>query len=1760
VNQLRKSRVVRSGAWVAILGLFWTTGPSEALAALAQDRQEPRDRLSDETKSDSSTTLPRLGNRKLPQVTAPSALPKLSEPPTDVELFKARVFEEPLIPEGPSTGRENRALGRALESYLQAKSREDISSLESFLAAHPTTVWKVAILTNLSIVARRSAYFTKTLQYGEEAWRTGREAQDAGVRALAERGLAEFAELSARLGRLEELKTLLNEVADRSFTGAAGERISQVRESLWLMENRPERAYRCGPLAIGSILTAVKGTQDERVDAALSTPRGTSLLQMQNLANQVGLEAQMAKREAASAPLLVPSLVHWKAGHFGALVRAEAGRYLLQDPTFGDETWVTADAVEHESDGYFLVLARSLPAGWRNVDSEEGASIWGKGAPPGQNTNYQTPSAPTTGGNGGPGQKCPPMAVYWFNEMLASLVVADEPVGYTPPRGPEVRFRVTYNQREAFQPAVFTYGNVGAMWTFNWLGYITDDASTASQTIAVYEQGGGQEVYTGYNPATQSYGVHFDSRATVTRVSSSPLRYERKLRDGTVEVYGQPDGALTFPRKVFLTEVVDPQGHKRAYVYDSDRRLVAVADALGQVTTLSYESADPLRITQVTDPFGRHAQLEYDSSGRLFRITDVIGLVSQFAYTGNLVSSLTTPYGTTTFSSSQTGADRSIQATDPLGGQERQEFVNGHAPSVSPASDLPNTVPSGFSSFNHHLDTAIGVFWDKRAMALTPGNYAAASITQWAWTPGTSQAAAVPRARKRPLEGRVWYAYPGQSGQYLGTDTRPTTVARVLDDGVSQLYRYEYGPRGNVVKAIDPSGRETKYTYGTGSTPDPDPSTGTGIDLLKIEQKNGAGYDLLESRTYDSQHRPLTVTDASGQTTTYTYNAQGQVLTVTTPSRLGITENRTTTYVYDTNGYVQGVTGPATGATTSYTYDGYGRTRTITDADSYTVTVDYDVLDRPTQVTYPDGTYDQTIYNRLDDEQRRDRMGRWTHTFHDALRRVVAIRDPLGNTTTQSWCSCGSLDKIIDPNGNATTFERDLQGRVTREVRADNTATAYTYENTTSRLKQVTDAKSQVGQLEYFIDDDLKQVTYTNAAVATPSVSFTYDPVYNRPATMVDGTGSTSYSYNPIAVPPMLGAGRLANVDGPLTNDTVTYGYDELGRGISRSVNGVGLTQGYDALGRITGETNPLGSFTFAYDGVTNRLASASYPNGQTMAFAYYDNAGDRRLQEIHNKLSGGATLSKFGYSYDPLWNITAWTQQTDASPGKVYEFNYDSTSQLLSGILKTQGPSPSVLKRYGYAYDKGGNRATEQIDDTVLAASHNALNQLTSVQPGGALRFAGTVSEPATVTIGGTPGQVAADNSFLGTASVPSGTSTVAVAATDPSGNTRTNTYQVSQSGSSRTLTYDLAGNLTSDGARTYEWDGASRLVAVTQGAHRSEFTYDGVGRRVRVVEKDNSIVTSDRRYVWCDASICEERDAAGSGVLRRFFTLGVQDGGAAYFYAKDHLGSIREVTDFTGAVRARYDYDPYGRTTKVSGDKDSFFGYSGLVQHQASGLELAQFRAYDPDTGRWLSNDPLGFDDGTNLYAYVHANPIGFTDAQGLLSDPGGTAQAAYQAMQAATATGAGGAAAAAGAGAATVAVAPVVAAAVIVAAVVVAGVIVYKVVYDDPQTQTQTQPQANSGSSGSGSGSGASSGTQTSTGSKTKTQTQGPCQPCPPPPPPIVHLVPPSKPHYPCFGDHIHYFTYSQGPPPQCICRLQKHTKCMKPGTQRGWGAGC
>jgi YD repeat-containing protein len=381
----------------------------------------------------------------------------------------------------------------------------------------------------------------------------------------------------------------------------------------------------------------------------------------------------------------------------------------------------------------------------------------------------------------------------------------------------------------------------------------------------------------------------------------------------------------------------------------------------------------------------------------------------------------------------------------------------------------------------------------------------------------------------------------------------------------------------------------------------------------------------------------------------------------------------------------------------------------------------------------------------------------------------------------------------------------------------------------------------------------------------------------------------------------------------------------------------------------VSGEANPLGSFTLGYVGTTSRMSNVTYPNGQTTTYSYFGNLGDHRLQQVLNRLPGSVTLSKFDYTYDVLGNVSTWTQQAGSNPAKVYTLEYDVANEMSTAIVS--GPSPlPVPSRFAYAYDSAGNRTAEQLDDAVTGATYNNRNQLVATQAGGALLFRGTLNETATVTIGGQPAQVGPTNSFLGQAQVPSGTSNVSVAATDASGNVRTNVYQVSESATGKAYAFDSNGSLTGDGLRTFDWDAETRLVAVNQGTHRSEFTYDGRGRRTRIVERDSGVVTTDRRFIWCDKDPCEERDSTGSIVVRRFFEYGMQEGATAYFYAGDHLGSIHELTDGTTALRARYDYDPWGRRTKISGDKDSAVGFTGHFYHTATGLSLTWFRGLRP------------------------------------------------------------------------------------------------------------------------------------------------------------------------------------------------------------------
>jgi YD repeat-containing protein len=1207
-------------------------------------------------------------NRTVPKVQPPSTELRFSAVPTDGEIFAAHIFKEPIIPVGKiASPAENKDLTQALMDFRNRQDSDDAGAIENFLQAYPDSKWRISLLANLGSHYRHTMQFTKALAAWREMWALGRNVTDPDVKSVVDGAAAEMAQLLVTLGWSDELQALLKELNGRQLHGAAYVWIDDARLALIQMQKRPDRTFRCGPVALSHV-SASLGLKNpaniQSIRAEMASTNGTSLAQNWLLSKRLGLNYQMAMRKRGAA-IPLPCVVHWKQGHFSALTKMDNGRYLVEEGGFS-QGWVSAQVLDEEASGYFLIPAGPLPAGWDAVTEQEGQNAWGRSAP--ERKNPKLPCCPPKGGGGGgePCRNCG-MAQYMVYTMMVALYVGDVPVGYTPPIGPAVEFRVNYNELDSSQPAVFPYSNLGRQWDYNWLAFVSDDTTQPDADVEIIF-GESDETYTGFNTGSQTYAVQQYDQTRL--IKTSDTSYERRYPDGSMEIYSFPD-STNGPRRVFLTRKLDPAGNALTFTYDSSNRLVSVQDAIGQVTTLSYELAgDPLKITKVTDPFGRYATFQYNSTNntaQLTNITDVIGISSSFTYGSpsgetDFINSMTTPYGTTTFtnngasSTNISGAGRQIDITDPLGAKERFEFST---PNAGQIQDIPdNLIPAGVNSrhLNSYIDSRTTFYWDRKAMQDYPGDYSKAKKYVWLMEQNDDEVvSSTLECVINPLESPVFYAYPGQSyyAYYAGTLATPTAIARVLDDGTTQLQQYQYNSIGRPTNSVDPIGRTTLYTYATNN-----------FDLLAVSRLAASQTNMLARLTYNSQHRPLTYVDASGQTTYLGYNTNGQLTALTNALAQVIT------LAYDTNNYLTNISGALPYAPISAAYDGFGRVRTVTDSEGYSVTYDYDAADRPTKVTYPDGTYEQITYKNLDPVLGRDRMGRWTAATYNAQRQLTAIEDALGRLTSFERCGCGALDSFTDPLGRTTTFVRDVQKRVTTKIYPNGTQLNYAYENNTSRLKSVTDAKNQTRAYSYYNDNNLKQVTYSNAVIATPSVSLTYDTNYNRLLTMSDGIGTTTYGYNPISATPTLGAGQLASVTNPWPNSVVTYNYDALGRATNRAINGVAQTVAFDNLGRVTLVTNVLGSFTNVYVRATGMIATNLYPNGQKTVFGYYGTNNDERLQQIQNLTPGGQNLSTFGYVYDANGEITNWTEQADNNTPTVQVEEYDPVNQLLSSTI----------------------------------------------------------------------------------------------------------------------------------------------------------------------------------------------------------------------------------------------------------------------------------------------------------------------------------------------------------------------------------------------------------------------------------------------------------------------------------------------------------
>ncbi|MCD6186879.1 MAG: hypothetical protein J7K09_01840, partial [Desulfuromusa sp.] len=206
----------------------------------------------------------------------------------------------------------------------------------------------------------------------------------------------------------------------------------------------------------------------------------------------------------------------------------------------------------------------------------------------------------------------------------------------------------------------------------------------------------------------------------------------------------------------------------------------------------------------------------------------------------------------------------------------------------------------------------------------------------------------------------------------------------------------------------------------------------------------------------------------------------------------------------------------------------------------------------------------------------------------------------------------------------------------------------------------------------------------------------------------------------------------------------------------------------------------------------------------------------------------------------------------------------------------------------------------------------------------------------------------------------------------------------------------YDAEGNIISKTTATsivtsYAYDHRNRLIAIAGGDPTVDisYTYDGLDRRIITTVNGQKVsMVYDGENVWADfnaAANLETRYMFGDeldALIARSRPTGETD-----WYLTDKLGTIRDLVDSHGTLLNQVDYDSFGgvRAQSDSGQGDRFL-FTGREYESETGLYYYRGRYYDPGLGRFISEDPTGFDGGDfNLYRYINNSPLNGTDPTG-------------------------------------------------------------------------------------------------------------------------------------------------------------------------------
>ena len=847
--------------------------------------------------------------------------------------------------------------------------------------------------------------------------------------------------------------------------------------------------------------------------------------------------------------------------------------------------------------------------------------------------------------------------------------------------------------------------------------------------------------------------------------------------------------------------------------------------------------------------------------------------------------------------------------------------------------------------------------------------------------------------------GQFHYSYTPQGWLSGWRDGGPTrleiaydeagrVVATRAGDGMFDD-RFDYAPETRTSRHTDTTGAITTFRYDENN-------------LLTQEQDPLGAVTVLE---WDALERLQRRIDPAGRETRFSYDGDGRMV--------GRTDwaGRSSRWDHDRWGQLTA----ASDAEGSYrwTHDPRGNLVAWEGSDGSSGTATYD--ERGARIEESVAGVGATQWETDHAGRpviRRDPGDRVSHYRWDRFGRLTGQDDPSGRTSEWRYERAatnprGAVSHATAPDGAVMRFEYDGEGQTAARIRGDgqetrfehgafdtlrrmvdplDAVTAFDYDGV-GRLASVTDAAGQQWRFRYDAAGRLaaqrdwagRETLYERDVLGRVCVRRAPDGVEqrldwddrDRIVRVVTGDDAISYAYD--AQDRIVSAETWRRVEGaPRRVTELVLTWDEQGRLTEERQNGVTIAYAYDRTGRCVGRTSPSGKTALAYDeaGLLRRYES----NGHALRFTH-DASGLETLRQ--GAAIGTRTAFELRQSYDPAGRLA------EQSAGGVVAFTP-------SGVR----PEPSAMSRR-YHWDEAGRLAG--VSDSRLGETrytHDERDQTVAVaRPGHDEAYRYDALMNLVEGLGG-------EHRYWRNCLVEAGP----------------NRFR-----------YDGRGRMverieTADGFRPrrwrYHWDGFDRLAELeTPDGARWRYDYDAFGRRVA-----KELVSGPTRrrtdYLWQGGTIAEAWQRGGDGGVRverwHYEADGLRplakelvptsdDGEAMPTRAEwlpvvaDQIGSPQALFGADGECRWRAEQRLWGRTRTARAvlrerhEQDGraalacSLRFPGQWEDEESGLHYNLNRYYDPDTGQYLSPDPIGLDGGLRTQAYV-SDPLAWMDPEGL------------------------------------------------------------------------------------------------------------------------------------------------------------------------------